>query len=143
MRKSVSAGNLTAILLYCLAEDATWPASSCETGAVVARRLSALKDRARQHTYTPFRDPADLSFFAIRDILAKIRSRLVPSSSRVRHQTLPGSRRMQRPVGMEFLTSADRRHLCGRTEKIAELLARIEANQITLLLGNRVPGKLR
>jgi energy-coupling factor transporter ATP-binding protein EcfA2 len=42
---------------------------------------------------------------------------------------------------MEFLTSADSRHLCGRTEKTTELLTRIDANQITLLLGNSDSGK--
>ena len=139
--RSLSAGNLTAILLYCLADDATWPATFCEAGTLAARRLSALRDRAQQHTYTPFRDAADLPFFVIRDVLAKIRSRLVPSSLRVRRPTLPRNRRLQRPIGMEFLTSADSRHLCGRAEKTTELLARIEANQITLLLGNSGSGK--
>jgi hypothetical protein len=139
--RSLSAGNLGAILLYCLADDATWPLDFCETGGLAATRLSTLKDRAHQHTYTPFRDPADLPFLVIRDVLAKIRSRLVPPSLKLRFPTLPGNRRLQRPVGMEFLTSADRRHLYGRAEKITELLARIDANQITLLLGNSGAGK--
>jgi hypothetical protein len=42
---------------------------------------------------------------------------------------------------MEFLTSADRRHLFGRSEKTRELLDRIDANVITLLLGNSGSGK--
>jgi len=42
---------------------------------------------------------------------------------------------------MEFLTSADRRHLYGRGEKTSELLGRINTNQITLLLGNSGSGK--
>jgi len=42
---------------------------------------------------------------------------------------------------MEFLSSADRRHFYGRDEKIKELLGRIEANQLTLLLGNSGAGK--
>lgn len=45
------------------------------------------------------------------------------------------------PIGMEFLTSADRRHLCGRENTIAELLASITKNSITLLLGNSGAGK--
>lgn len=139
--RSLSAGNITAILLYCLADDAKWPPTLGERGALAARRLSALRDRARQHTYTLFRDPADLPFFVIRDVLAKIRGRLVPSSLSVRHLALPGNRRLQRPIGMEFLTSADRRHLYGRAEKISEFFENVDANQITLLLGNSGSGK--
>jgi hypothetical protein len=42
---------------------------------------------------------------------------------------------------MEFLTSADGRHLYGRGEKIKELLGRIDANRVILLLGNSGSGK--
>ncbi len=42
---------------------------------------------------------------------------------------------------MDFLASADRRLLYGRDEKIKELLGRIDANQVTLLLGNSGSGK--
>jgi energy-coupling factor transporter ATP-binding protein EcfA2 len=128
-------------LLYWLADDAAWPTRLCEKDAAAVGRLSALKEHARQHTYTPFRDPGDLPFFVIRDVLAKIRNRLTPPSFRPRQLALPGDRRLQRPIGMEFLTSADRRHLYGRDEKIRELLGRIDANQITLLLGNSGSGK--
>jgi energy-coupling factor transporter ATP-binding protein EcfA2 len=139
--RSLSAGNLTGILLYWLADDAAWPAHLCEAGTAAAARLSALKDHARQHTYTLFCDPADLPFFVIRDVLAKIRNRLTPPSFQVRQLALPGDRRLPRPIGMEFLTSADGRHLYGRGEKIKELLGRIDANRITLLLGNSGSGK--
>src|SRR6266576_5537379 len=57
--RTLSAGNLMAILLYWLADDANWPARFCEKDAVAIRRLSSLKEHARQHTYTPFSDPAD------------------------------------------------------------------------------------
>jgi len=139
--RSLSAGNLSAILLYWLADDAAWPTRFCEKDPEAVNRLSALKEHARQHTYTPFRELGDLPFFVIRDVLAKIRNRLTPPSLRPRQLVLPGDRRLQRPIGMEFLTSADRRHLYGRDEKIGELLGRIEANQITLLLGNSGAGK--
>jgi Domain of unknown function (DUF4062) len=139
--RSLSAGNLTAILLYWLADDATWPPDLCETATFVVARLSALQDHARQHTYTSFRDPADLPFFVIRDVLSKIRHRLAPPSVRVRSLSLPDDRRLQRPIGMEFLTSADRRHLYGRAEKINELLSRVDSNQVTLLLANSGSGK--
>src|ERR1017187_6866684 len=80
-------------------------------------RLASVREHSRQHTYTPFQDPHDLPFFIIRDVLAKIRDRMAEPSSRTRQQLLPEGRRLQRPVGMEFLTSADRQHLYGRKEK--------------------------
>ena len=104
-------------------------------------RLASVREHSRQHTYTPFQDPHDLPFFIIRDVLAKIRDRMAEPSSRTRQQLLPEGRRLQRPVGMEFLTSADRQHLYGRKEKTKELLAAVEANGITLLLGNSGVGK--
>jgi len=124
--RSLSAGNLTGILRYWLADDVAWPARFCETEKTAAARLSALQEHARQHTFTPFRDPADLPFLVIRDVLAKIRNRLTPPSFRARQVALPGDRRLQRPIGMEFLTSADARHLCGRGQKIKELLGALE-----------------
>ncbi len=134
--RSLSAGSLTDILLYWLSEDASWPLRLCETDAVAITRLEALREHSRQHTYTPFRDPRDLPYFVIRDVLAKIRHRLTPPSLRTRQLILPTARRLQRPTGMEFLTSADREHLHGREAKLKELLAAIENNRITLLLGN-------
>ena len=139
--RSLSAGNLAGILLYWLADDAPWPKRLCEKDPAAVGRVSALKEHARQHTYTTFSDPGDLPFLVIRDVLAKIRNRLTPPSFRLRQPVLPGDRRLQRPIGMEFLTSADRRHLHGRNEKIGELLGRIDSNQITLLLGNSGSGK--
>lgn len=139
--RSLSAGNLIGILLYLLAGDADWPTRCCDKDAAAVHRLSALRVRAHQHTFTEFRDPTDLPFLVIRDVLAKIRSRLSPSPVRPRHLVLPGDRKLQRPIGMEFLTSADRRHLYGRDEKIKELVERVDANPITLLLGNSGSGK--
>ena len=139
--RSLSAGTLTAILLYLLDETASWPISLCETDPEAVANLASLRDHSRQHTYTPFHDPTDLPFFIIRDVLAKIRYRMTEPSFRTRQQVLPARRRLQRPIGMEFLTSADRQHLCGRGEKTKELLGTVEANEITLLLGNSGVGK--
>ncbi len=80
--RSLSAGNLTGILLYLLAGDADWPARWCDKSAAAVERLSALRVHAHQHTFTEFRDPADLPFLVIRDVLAKIRNRLSPSPLR-------------------------------------------------------------
>jgi len=79
---------------------------------------------------TPFREPGDLPYFVIRDVLAKIRHRLSPPSIRTRQLALPEPRRLNRPIGMEFLTSADRGHFYGREAKLNELLQAIENNRI-------------
>jgi hypothetical protein len=78
--RSLSAGTLTDILLYWLDEDTSCPPHLCEPDAVAIARLKALREHSRQHTYTPFRDPRDLAYFVIRDVLAKIRHRLTPPS---------------------------------------------------------------
>jgi len=139
--RSLSAGILTNILLYWLDEDVSWPPHLCETDAAAVARLKALREHSRQHTYTPFRDPRDLPYFVIRDVLAKIRHRLGPPSLRTRQMALPNARKLQRPIGMEFFTSADREHFYGREVKLKELLDAIENNRITLLLGNSGTGK--
>ena len=140
--RSPSAGILSNILLYWLDEDANWPSHLSETDAVAIRRLEALREHSRQHTYTPFRDPRDLPYSVIRDLLAKIRHRLVPPSLRTRQLTLPSPRKLQRPIGMEFLSSADSGSIFyGREAKLGELLDAIESNRITLLLGNSGTGK--
>lgn len=139
--RCLSTGTLTAILLYWLDENATWPLSLCEDGPTTVGKLASLREHSRQHTYTTFQEPDDLPFLIIRDVLAKIRNRMALPSSRTRQQLLPERRRLQRPVGMEFLTSADRQHLYGRKEKTKELLAAVETNGITLLLGNSGVGK--
>jgi len=139
--RSLSAGTLTDILLYWLDEDASWAPHLCETDGIAIARLKALRDHSRQHTYTSFRDPRDLPYSVIRDVLAKIRHRLTPPSVRTRQLNPPSARRLQRPIGMEFLTSADRGHFYGRKDKLKELLEAIENNRITLLLGNSGTGK--
>lgn len=42
---------------------------------------------------------------------------------------------------MEFLTSADRGYLAGRQKEISSLVALLQANQISLLLGDSGIGK--
>jgi hypothetical protein len=137
--RSLSAGVINGILLYVLAADADWPPTESDPSA--AARLSALKDHARLHTYCEFRRPSELPFLIIRDVLGRIRDRLSASPFRPRQVSLPQERRLERPVGMTFLTSADRRHFYGREEKVRELLQRVDADPITLLLGNSGSGK--
>jgi len=97
--RSLSAGTLTAILLYWLDENAIWPPSMCETDPAAVGRLASLREHSRQHTYTAFQDPDDLPSFIIRDVLAKIRNRMAEPSSRTRQQLLPEGRRLRRVHG--------------------------------------------
>jgi energy-coupling factor transporter ATP-binding protein EcfA2 len=140
--RALSAGNIIGILIYLLDDGAPWPIRYCDTDPTTVEKLSRLKEHARLHTITKFSDQEDLPFLVIRDVLSKIRRRLsAVSSARRRPSALPDERKLDRPVGMEFLTSADRQHLYGRGRKIMELLGRISSNQITLLLGNSGSGK--
>ena len=139
--RALSAGTLTDILLYWLDDDVSWPPHLCEVDSAAIMHLKALREHSRQHTYTPFRDPSDLPYFVIRDVLAKIRYRLTPPSLRTRQLALPNVRKLHRPIGMEFFTSADRERFYGRETKLTELRHAIESNRITLLLGNSGTGK--
>ena len=139
--RGLSAGNLIGILLYLLDDDSPWPQRYRDTDPVAIEKLSRLKNRTRQHTITTFGNPKKLPLLVVRDILTKIRSRLSVVPPQLRRLTLPDVRRLQRPIGMEFLTSADRDHFHGRNEKVEELLGSIDRNVITLLLGNSGTGK--
>ena len=134
--RALSAGNVMGILLYLLDETASWPLDRTEVSRGALEKLSRLRERALQHTITKFRDPEDLPFLVIRGVLGKIKDRLSERPPRSRHFALPENRKLHRPIGMEFLSSADRLHFYGRTTKIQELLDRISSNAITLLLGN-------
>jgi hypothetical protein len=139
--RAVSAGNVTAILVYLLDDKATWLSPCVDTEATAVAKLAHLKERARQHTITTFYDPEDLAFSVIKDVLSTIRSRLGAALPHPRHFSLPEERELTTPIGMEFLTSADRRHLYGRHQKIEELLKALTANPISLFLGNSGSGK--
>jgi Domain of unknown function (DUF4062) len=135
-----SAGSVGGILLYVLKQNASWPSTYDETNPTALEKLARLKQRARQHTVTEFDVPGDLPFLVIRDVLARIRQHLAASTPRPRLLSLPEPRNLTQPIGMEFLTSADRRHLCDRAGKVAELMDSISRNPISLLLGNSGSG---
>jgi hypothetical protein len=127
--RALSAGNTIGILIYLLDDGASWPSHYCDTDPTAVEKLSRLKEHARLHTITKFRDREDVLFFVIRDVLSKIRNRLsAVSPARRRHFALPEERKLDRPVGMEFLTSADRQHFYGRDQKVKELLGRIDCS---------------
>jgi hypothetical protein len=140
--RALSAGNIIGILIYLLDDGASWPSHYCDTDPTAVERLSRLKEHARLHTITRFRDREDLLFLVIRDVLSKIRNRLSAMSPTRRPRfVLPEERKLDRPVGMEFLTSADRQHFYGRDQKVEEVLHRIDSSPITSLLGNSGSGK--
>jgi hypothetical protein len=139
--RALSAGNIAGILLFLLDEAAPWPASRADTDAAAIQRLERLRERAKQHTISKFRKAGDLPFLVIKAVLTKIKDRLSAASPTPRHFDLPTERKLVQPIGMEFLTSADRQRFCGREAKVRELLHRVGVNPITLLLGNSGSGK--
>lgn len=136
-----SAGSIGGILLYVLDDSAPWPPKYDEKDPAQIEKLARLKERIRQYTVTRFNVVTDLPFLIIRDVLARIRQHLGASSSRLRTLSLPEPRQLMQPIGMEFLTSADQHHLCGREHKVAELIESVSRSPITLLLGNSGSGK--
>jgi len=139
--RALSAGTVSGILLYLLDDGSAWPQQYVDADPISAKKLLRLKQRARAHTVTPFDDPNDLPFMVIKGVLDKIRHRLDLSPGQLRNFSLPPERKLQQPIGMEFLTSADRHYLYGRSDTTTEILERLAANPITLLLGNSGSGK--
>lgn len=137
----LSAGNIIGILLYQLDDSAPWPKDVSETNGAAIEKLKRLKEHGRLHTVTTFEDPKELPFLVLRDTLSKIRSRLSTAPPKQRRIELPGERILRQPIGMEYFTSADRKHFYGRSEKVEELLGRLDSDAITLLLGNSGSGK--
>lgn len=139
--RAFSAGTVTGILLYLLNDAASWPREMEDHDSEGRAKLGRLKHRAKQHTISEFESVEDLPYRIIRDVLSKIKDRLATVSARSRKFALPPPRRLVQPIGMEFLTSADRERFYGRDDKVRELLNRIEANPISLLLANSGAGK--
>ena len=136
-----SAGTLSAILLYLLDDDAAWPEAAIERGRAAASGLKRLRERAYRHTVTRFRRCEDLPFLVIRDVLGRVRDRLGGVTLAVRQQRMPEGRQLRRPVGMEFLTSAERHHLVGRGDMVDELVSCLSREPLVLLLGDSGVGK--
>lgn len=140
-KRAFSSGTLKDILLYLIDKNAPWPNEHKETTQIAQTGLQHLKEKAQQHTYTKFRSRNELLFCIIRDVYRKLREYFSTSSVQVRQSMLPSQRSIRRPVGMEFLTSADRNYLIGRESEAEELLTRLDNDPIVLLLGDSGVGK--
>jgi len=140
-RRAHSAGTLRAILLYLLDHEATWLREHEETDEIRRAVQNRLRDKARQHTYTPFRTRDELFLSIMRDVYRTLQEHFNTAPLQVRPFVLPAERHLGQPVGMEFLTSPYRKYLIGRSAKTEELITRLNGEPIALLLGESGIGK--
>lgn len=139
-KNAASSGIIRSILLYVLNPGAPWPSTLTESAPELVFKLSRLIERAKQYTVTYFDRTDQLPFFIVRDIYRE--SAAIRTEKRtLRKVFLPALRTLTRPLGMEFLTSAEAQYLAGRDKQIDELRKLVEANGISLLLGDSGVGK--
>ncbi len=139
--RSLSAGTLTDILLYVVDEHAPWPNDKKETGTQAHAGLLRLKEKAGHHTCTPFKSGEDVVRYVVRDVYKRVSASIPAGGRRVRRPRLPSRTQLRQPIGMEFLSSADRDYLTGRDQETTGLLAQVASNPVVLLLGDSGVGK--
>jgi conflict system STAND superfamily ATPase/uncharacterized protein DUF4062 len=139
--QSFSSGSLRDILLYVLPEDVSW-LSEFREGTLEARAgRERLRQKAALHTYTTFKSIDELLFAVVRDVRRKFDEHFSQLPQILRAFHLPGQKKLERPVGMEFITSELQQYLIARHEKVDELLTVSRNNSVTLLLGESGAGK--
>lgn len=136
-----STGIVRDLLLYVLDNRASWPAALEETDDYPRRKLARVRERIQVHTPSYFKDESDLLLGVTRDLHRKLNEHFRASPLQIRNLILPVAANLTQPVGMEFLGSAQRDYLIGRASTVAELTARIDENQLLLLLGDSGTGK--
>lgn len=136
-----SAGVLSDIMLYLIDEHAGWPDELKEKDEIALMGLEHLREKAKQHTITTFRNKDELLFYIVRDSYARLVARLSTPPLKVREIYIPPRKSIRQPLGMEFLTSEYRDYLFGREKETIELIKRLENNSIILLLGDSGVGK--
>ena len=136
-----SGGIVRDLLLYVLDSQASWPATLEETDDSARRKLARLRERIQVHTPSYFRDENDLLLGVTRDLHRKLNEHFRSSPLQIRDLVLPAAANLTQPVGMEFLRSVQRDYLIGRASTVDELRARIDENQLLLLLGDSGTGK--
>ncbi len=140
-RAAHSAGVVGDILLYVIDASSPWLAEYRDTSGEAENGRARLRQKCTQHTYTSFKAQTDLLFSVVRDVYRVIARDFVAGQRRIRDFTLPAPRQISRPLGMEFLTSADGPYLIGRDQMLTDAVAEIVREPIVLLLGESGVGK--
>jgi len=140
-RQSFSSGSLRDILLYVVPENASWLSEHRDATAEANTGRKRLREKAAMHTYTSVQTTNELLFAVVRDVRRKLDEHFSEFSRRLRSFALPAPRRIEQPVGMEFITSEFRDYLISREEKVIELVTLVRSNPTALLLGESGTGK--
>jgi hypothetical protein len=136
-----SSGSLRDILLYVLPEDVSWLSEFRETTPEAISGLKRLREKVTGHTYTGFRSCDELLFAVVRDVRRKLDQYFQQFPQTLRAFVIPNRRKLERPVGMEFVTSEFQGYLISREQKVDELVSIARNNSVTLLLGESGVGK--
>jgi hypothetical protein len=136
-----SAGILRDILLFVIDEDSNWLSEHKETKPPALLGLTRLREKANLHSYTSFRNRDELLFRVMCDVYEHISQFMNAPPPIVRSSTLPQTKPLDRPIGMEYLTSEHREFLLGRDSDISHLMTLLSSNHIVLLLGDSGIGK--
>lgn len=140
-KRALSSGTIYEILLYFIDNNAPWLKEYIEENITAKNGLERIREKAKQHTYTLFKNKDDLLFFIIRDVYRRLIKHIGISPLIVRKVLLPPSKKLRYPIGMEFLTSEHRTYLIGRDNESKELFNQLVNESIVLLLGDSGVGK--
>lgn len=136
-----SAGVVRDVLLYLHDERELWPSAYKESSTAGMSKMMNLRERARSHTISYFKNAHELLLAITRDVHRKLIEHFHSSPLQIQAARLPGVTKLDQPVGMEFLRSTQRQHLIGRASKLDELVTGIDQNHLLLLLGDSGVGK--
>jgi len=126
---ALSAGTLRDILLFVVKEDSSWLSEHKETEGNKLAGVTRLREKVRLHTYTPYNGRDDLIFYVTRDVYRYLSEFFKRSPLKVRASLLQPSKSLQRPIGMEYLSSEYREYLFGRNDDITRVLTLLDPNQ--------------
>lgn len=140
-KHALSLGIIKDLLLYVVEDGSSWASEHAETEENALAGLRRIKQKAKQHTYTVFKKGDDLLFYIVRDLYKRVLDTAISHPPGIRSAPLPSAKIIKEPLGMEFLTSADRDYLCGRGQEADQLFDRLQDAPIVLLLGDSGVGK--
>ena len=140
-KSAISAGTLRDILLFVIEEQSFWLSEHKESSASASAGMARLREKARMHTYTSFKDRDDLLFRVTCDVYRHIFPLLSVTPLKVRTSLVPPTKSLNHPIGMEYFSIEYREYLLGRDHDASHILTLLESNQIVLLLGESGVGK--